>query len=394
MEQIGAKLSFPKFHMIHRDSSVADGGGLYVGYQSADDKREGKGQSIVETVYAELAAMIGESDPSLIVTRFEEQRNHAKELLVQEENVKSVVRKAKLRKRFLDDKLSQLQFSGGLKREKLNTRTSKINKEMSSISMQRDKLNSWREDHILVMEQMLAKLNEICTINEFKVPAHSVSSEIPAENVVSLLKLVLKQLERLLGSGFEFGSSSFSFSPMPPTTPTTLAQKYGNNDDLNTSSEGGGGLIPFEIAAEGPSIFNLPSPVGSTTSFRLGGSISDLDVGIGGGHALGDMSTGSASDILASFRDRAPSILVHDHDRISGGLHVGGGGESSQREDSAGGMKGGKGRGRKDSSEEEEAVTRNFVKRQSQILYEAKTRKGRFTPGGGSAGGGGAISRS
>lgn len=357
MEQIGAKLSFPKFHMIHRDSSVTDGG-LYPGYMAHDDKRGEKKQTTIESVYTQLAIMIGESDPILIVERFLQQRTHALELLGQEDAAKSAVRKAKLRKRFLLDKLSQLQYSGGLKREKLNVRSTRINEAMSTTMARRDKLNKWLEDHSQLMDEMLVKLKEICTINDFKLPP--LSSEVPAENVATCLKFVLKQLERLLGSGFE---GSFTFSPMP-THSTGL-------DDLGT-----GGLLPFEITAEGPSIFNLPSPVGSTTSFRLGGSLSDIEGG-GGTHEL------SASDLLASFRDRAPSIIVHGEDEDHGMQLL----DVTHRGGAEIKVKGVGGGGRRDSSEEEEAVTRNFVKRQSQILFEAKTRKGRFQGGSGSGSG-------
>jgi hypothetical protein len=405
MDQIGSKLSFPKFHMIHRDSSITEG--LFAGFRPGSDLDggEAKAQNTVETVYNQLSTMIGESDPSIIVIRFQEQRIHAKELLVQEDTAKSAVRKAKLRKRFLVDKLSQLQYSGGLKREKLNTKFGIIFADMLNTTSERDKLDKWLHDHFSVMEQMQTKLNEIFKLNDIRPPPRRPSSAIisavafsttntattiPAENVLNLLKFLLKYLDKLLGA--PDGPYYLSPALLSPATPSLSQQQpatiEGDNNNLGSEFDFGN-----QLGESNSTLFGLPSPAGSTSaSFRFTrGSIAGLDTG--GGMMMGDgseLTTHFDQDAggMLSDRDRAPSIVIPDgnlmmtmgqpgmimEDLLLGNVIAAG--SSSKREDSAG-MKV-KGLRRGESSEEEEAVTRNFVKRQSQILFEAKTRKGRF----------------
>ncbi|CAG7819279.1 unnamed protein product, partial [Allacma fusca] len=211
MDAIGSKLTFPKFHIIHRDSSVSDG--LYTGIQ-ATQQGEIKPQSTVEIVYSRLSEMIGESNPEIIVTRFQAQREHSKALETEEADAKAEVRRSKVRKKFLTDKLNQLQFSGGLRRETLDERSSLITREKDATDFSRLEIDKSILNYSNIMHEMLVKLHEICSKNNIKIPqlttagTPSPSERFVGDKIATILKYIIAKMENIFEDQDKF---SFTF---------------------------------------------------------------------------------------------------------------------------------------------------------------------------------------
>lgn len=174
METIGAKLTFPKFHMVHRDSSASEG--LYSGIIAVGEQESQTG-SPMEILYQSLSEMTGESNPIQIVARFLRQREHLKELELEEKEAKSEVRRCKIRKKFLQDKVNNIHFSGGLRRETLDERTGSILKEMDLTAEQRMEADRQIAIYGGIMEEALTKLYEICIRNAIKIPPRKLTGE-------------------------------------------------------------------------------------------------------------------------------------------------------------------------------------------------------------------------
>jgi len=325
MDAIGTKLTYPKFHMVHRDSALADGS-----YAAGDPSgsQHSKSTSSIETVYISLKAMTGESDPVAIVLRFQQQREHAKELDADETNTKSEVRKCKLRKRFLQDKLSRLQYSGGVKRVELDKKIAEIEANIDRVKENRNEDEKQIQNFAEIMDELLKKLLSICANNEHRVPNQSPilgsAAQTVGHKIVSILNSLVTAMEQIM-----FENEKVFMSPM---------------------------LSPVEKEL----LFDNESPMSSLLgpSFRYG-SMTGLNI-----HE--DTGRASALDVHNPDMDRlsiapkgsaSPSVTG---DRDSGKR------KSAER--------------KTDSSEEEEAAARNVIKRQSQVLVDAKTRKGRFNP--------------
>ncbi|CAL8130638.1 unnamed protein product [Orchesella dallaii] len=365
MESIGSKLSYPKFHIIHRDSSVTDG--LFPPMNALSDMGEGsKSLSTIEAVYFELQELTGESDPKLLVQRFEKQRQHAKELVKQEQTMKSIVRKAKLRRRFLADKVGQLQYSGGLTREELNEKADVINEEMNSTTTERDRLDNIINEQTVMMEQMLSKLIEICNNNDLRLSNSSRNDSPIGQKILTLLKHILYKTEQIVQEQTVTTSTPL-LSPLTVRRHTTA-----NTTDVNKDEEER--LLGIDTTAK--------YRFGSTGDISLTGQ-DDISALGSRKPSLTDISMLDINPMdkltVDGFDTANPAVSpMSDSTGFQLQLRIP---DDDVREDSEKpkertnfSTKG------QESSEEEEAVTRNFVKRQSQILFEAKTRKGRFNP--------------
>ena len=350
MEVIGAKLTFPKFHMIHRDSSASEG--LYSGIQATPQGEE-RPKTITEIVYIRLSEMTGESDPELITARFKAQRDHAKALELEEAEAKAEVRRCKIRKKFLQHKLNELKFSGGLRRETLDERCLLLLKEKDITSHQRQEADQTVAVYGNIMHEMLVKLHEICKNNKIKVPSvpstSSKESATPTEKfvgdqIVSILKHILKKLEKVFEDE-ERATSASEVDKESGASGGSPVSQSGKRSSLTKSYEHESVLRRLSTHEEG-----------SLGTRRL--SIIDIlsnDGDIGGRNIIAE--TQSLVDI-----EEAAAALGAPEKKEEGDSQI----QSIKRGD---------------SSEEEEAVSRAAIKRQSQILVEAKTRKGRFNPG-------------
>lgn len=355
MESIGGKLSYPKFTIIHRDSSVTDG--LFQQMGGKLESEGGKGSlPLIEAVYTELQELTGESDPKLLVDRFEKQRVHAKELEREEQTMKSAVRKGKLRKRFLLDKLGQLQYSGGLTREELDEKAGEINEEMTTTTTERDRLDNQINEHTVMMEQMYTKLMEICQNNDLRLVTTTTNETSLGVKIVAALQHILQKTE----TNIQDQLATPLLSPLSPLLTarrnTTANDNFIKEEDRLTPRFGSAGDIsygqpelPAGIGSRRPSITDISETSGL-------GQMEKLNVN----GAEGQISSSPMSD--SGFQLQLP---IPGEDTREGSE------KPKQRGYTTRGQ---------ESSEEEEAVTRNFVKRQSQILFEAKTRKGRFNP--------------
>lgn len=360
MESIGSKLSYPKFHIIHRDSSVAEG--VFPQMTMKLDQTEGaKSLSTIEEVYNELQELTGESDPKLLIERFEKQRVHAKELLKEEQTMKSAVRKAKLRKRFLIDKLSQLQYSGGLTREELTVKADEITEEMTSTTTERDRLDNLINEHTVMMEQMFSKLMEICQNNELRLINSQTNDSQLGCRIIVALKHVLQKTEQVVQ---DQAMITPLLSPLAVRRNTTASDANAKDEDRL-----GGATSP---APRFGSFGDISLTGGQNELPGLGSrrpSLADISI-LDNPNAMDKLGVDGTDSVLGAVTPLSDSGFQ---------LQLPVSGENG-REDSE---KGTKHRSNfttkgQESSEEEEAVTRNFVKRQSQILFEAKTRKGRF----------------
>jgi len=99
-----------------------------------------------------------------IVLKFLEQRHHAAYLAEREQTVKSQVRKSKLHKRFLEDKLICLQYSGGLSREKLTQQGNALESEIETTGTESDQLRANMDALVALIEHIWNKLKELCTL--------------------------------------------------------------------------------------------------------------------------------------------------------------------------------------------------------------------------------------
>lgn len=375
MESIGSKLSYPKFHIIHRDSSVTEG----LTQDSKVDLGEGsKSQCIIEVVYNELQELTGESDPNFVIERFEKQRYHVKELVKEEQTMKSSVRKAKLRKRFLADKLGQLQYSGGLTREELNLKTEEINQEIESTAVERDHLDNLINEHTVMLEQMLSKLIEICQNNDLRVAPSSGSNDTTlGQKVTIILKHILQKTEQIVQ---EQNVSAPLLSPMSPLSAKRTSKVLGGlgiGMDINKEEDerllGPDSTPPHRFGSTG----DISSMAGHTDVSGMGSrrpSIADLSQ-LDSSLTLDKLVADAGEPTIAGIG--AVSPISDSTTGFQLQLQVP---EEDTRDDEKATKQTGFTPRGQESSEEEEAVTRNFVKRQSQILFEAKTRKGRFNP--------------
>lgn len=358
MESIGSKLSYPKFHVIHRDSSVAEG--TFAQSAIKMDQTEGaKSLSTIEEVYNELQELTGESDPKLLIERFEKQRVHAKELLKEEQTMKSAVRKAKLRKRFLIDKLSQLQYSGGLTREELTVKADEITEEMTSTTTERDRLDNLINEHTVMMEQMHSKLMEICHNNDLRY-INSQSSDSPLGcRIIAALKHVLQKTEQVVQ---DQAMITPLLSPLSVRRNTTAS-------DVNEDKLGGATTPRFGSFGD----ISLSGAQNELQSPGLGSrrpSLADISM-LDNPNTMDKLAVDGTDSVLGAITPLSDSGFQLQLP-LSGENDREGSEEKATKNRSSFATKG------QESSEEEEAVTRNFVKRQSQILFEAKTRKGRF----------------
>jgi hypothetical protein len=271
--------------------------------------------------------MTGESDPEAIVTRFHQQREHAKELDRDEEVVKSEVRKGKLRKRFLQDKLNQLQFSGGVKRQELDRKIEELDTSIAEIKDKRSVDEKKIQDLIQIMDELLKKLVTICLNNEIKVPSPAGGATV-GDKALNILNVLLSKIEQAL-----YEQDNVFQSPLL----SPMEKDY---------------MSENESLASGP--LGLPFRYGSLTGLNVG-------------------------DEASPGRTSVMEGLTPEMDRLSilpkGSVSVTPNAE--KREESAKAKLPEK---KSDSSEEEEAASRNLIKRQSQVLVDAKTRKGRFNP--------------
>lgn len=322
MEEIGNKLNYPKFPMAHRDSSLADGI-YFLGTTPGTD--EGRRESLIERVYKDLVEMTGELDPEVIVERFHQQRAHAIEQEKIEAQIKSQVRKEKLRKRFLQDKLIQLQFSGGIKREMLDKEIAEIDDKIAATEAENDDAEKRIQDLNEVIAEAQKKLSRICNQNDILVPMmESGTVDVEGDRVSHILKIIFEKVAETIptrerDSGLSFLSPTLSPDSQHPPLPTF---SVGPPTDVNIPEDG---------------------------SFR----------------GIDDSRHGSVVSLLPIMDDMKLSPFPESL-RVSSANRI--------RATSTAMSKSSKG----DSSEEEEATSRNSIKRQSQVMVEAKTRKGRF----------------